>query len=487
MSRRGEHILTRKNVEFFKVCFFRKKMDKENQKVIELCNRIHEQSAIIECEQLREILDQINQEVESPDKLLISDCVRICDALHDVDNNKLTDISILNHPINHHLLKTLFNILNKWQRRDLLNEQESQIFNKTATLIKNIIHSKNIQHWEIEFFIQMFSDPNPIKGCIDNIAKHGKYINDSNTNHLATLVQAMGTLQRKRPRLMDDKNALKLLESIVDCLSSQTYIQQLHFTFLSDIANNYFKDYRHFQLVGETTTNYGTSLLLNACPLYFTAYKGEHRQEISFKLTERMLDKFVPFLANCTDKVIYSLYHLMTILVNISNVDSCRAKFNEKANLISSLIRISNAPNLCNTIQTTVDTDDNPCNLLINSTLTLLYNLTCETNILQLLKSIENTAKTFLNLIKIARYSRIRLQALQIIAVILNDDDIKNLDSTQFNPSDITLEFLRFLRQAIESPTQRYLGVHVYSLLCNLKGNLQIFHFLNSFFSLATT
>ncbi len=80
-------------------------MDKENQKISELCNRIHEQSAIIKVEQLREILNQINQEVKSPDKLVISDCVKICDALHDIDTNKLTEISILNHPINHHLLQ----------------------------------------------------------------------------------------------------------------------------------------------------------------------------------------------------------------------------------------------------------------------------------------------------------------------------------------------------------------------------------------------
>ena len=457
-------------------------MEKENPKITELCNRIHGQSAIIEVKQLREILNEINQEVVSPDKLVISDCVKICDALHDIDSSKLTDISILNHPINHHLLKTLFNILSKWKRRDLLDEQESQIFNKTAILIKNIIHCKNIQHLEIEFFVKMFNDPNPVKGCIDTITKYGKYINDSNTNYLATLVQAMGVLQCKRPRLMDAVNSLKLLESIVDCLSSRTYIQQLHFTFLSDIANNYFKGYKNFQLVEETTTNCGTSFLLDACPSYFTTYKGEHRDEISYKLTERMLDqyeqildKFVPFLSDCTDKVIYPLHHLITILVSISNVDSCRAKFNEKPNLISSLLRISNAPNLCSSIQST---DDNPSNLLINSTLTLIYNLTCETRILQLLKSIENTAKTFLNLIKIARYARIRLQALQIVAVILNNDDIKSLDSTQFNPSSITLEFLKFLRKAIESSSQRYLGVHVYSLLCSLRGrNLSFSNF----------
>lgn len=267
-------------------------MDQGNEKVIELCSRIHEQSAIIECKQLRKILDQINQEVQSPDKLVTSDFVRICDALNDIDSDKLSDISILNHPINYHLLKTLFNILNKWQRRDLLNEQESQIFNKITIFIKNIIYSKNIQHVEIEFFINMFDDPNPIKSCIDNITKHGKYINDLNTDYLATLVQTMSVLQRKRPRLMNNINSFTFLDSIIDCLSSQTYIQQLHFIFLSDVAKNYFKDYKHFQLVEETTMNFGTYLLLDACPSYFTSYKGEHRQEISYKLTERMLDQY---------------------------------------------------------------------------------------------------------------------------------------------------------------------------------------------------
>ncbi|CAF1473087.1 unnamed protein product [Rotaria sordida] len=150
----------------------------------------------------------------------------------------------------------------------------------------------------------------------------------------------------------------------------------------------------------------------------------------------------------------------MNVLVNISNIDACRKQFNQQPNIVSLIIRVSRDKNLLEKIKSTSDEKD-PSVMLINSTITLLYNLTCEEEILLSVKNSDHITGNFLDLAKNSRYNRIRLQAYQIVAVILDDDAIKKLNLTQLSASTITAEFLKFLQMAVKSPTQRYLGVHV--------------------------
>ncbi|CAF1504734.1 unnamed protein product [Didymodactylos carnosus] len=90
-------------------------------------------------------------------------------------------------------------------------------------------------------------------------------------------------------------------------------------------------------------------------------------------------------------------------------------------------------------------------NLLIAHSIAYLYFLTFEVNLLSTLKNKTNVIQTFLKLTD-TKTDEVQFNAYRMLAVLMNEDDIKNLA----NPNKITSVFIKSLKQVIDpQPGQR--------------------------------
>ncbi|CAF1673044.1 unnamed protein product, partial [Didymodactylos carnosus] len=126
----------------------------------------------------------------------------IVNVLEDVDGQILIDSSLINHEFYAKLRDILREILRKWHRKRTdvpLTKQESFIFRNTSKILLNMTHSVNDQTDRSVMNELLLNEQfiESIKDCLEDVALHGKYLNDKNLKHFDRLIDVLADYQRQ--------------------------------------------------------------------------------------------------------------------------------------------------------------------------------------------------------------------------------------------------------------------------------------------------
>ncbi|CAF1545869.1 unnamed protein product [Didymodactylos carnosus] len=259
-------------------------------------------------------------------------------------------------------------------------------------------------------------------------------------------------LQYGRPDIIDDKNLLTLLDPIMKYICSINY-----FTILTNLE-------------ATETLTVQEEFLVITCPNYFSLYLGIYAERLTNELGDTMLKRFEQVLCQLTQTVskwneatMKAVQYISYVLRRFGEFNSTRQRLNGHLKIIDSLMIILNSSYL--QIQV-LKQEQNVETALIYAVIWVLSPLGDDLELTAYIKTNYNT-QTFMTLTD-AKYKPIRTYAYTILAFVMSEDDIKQLD----DPGKITAVFIDFIKQAIDSQFQLSPGGKLKNLLESLRGNI---------------
>ncbi|CAF1265876.1 unnamed protein product [Didymodactylos carnosus] len=380
-------------------------------------------------------------------KLKTTSIHQICQELFDISDEKLTDVLLLDHQLYALLLpNTLSELLEKWYSKTPLTDDESDLFGETSKLLLKLIQGSNDEQDKIDKIRTWLLNETfigAICSCVQEIAKTGTYLSDHNLEHLNTLLEALTSFQDRRKSIMDNSAMLLLLESVVACLTSSYYTDT--FLVLRPEA---------------TMLTKSEAFLLITCVDYLKSYDGQRKMELSEKLLQTMIEKyikiydhFLPSIEQWKHSLTRSIY-CMTHLISYhdKNLNGCEEK------LVHNLSQILNSTNLFRNISSI---GINSETLLIEAALRILNELTLNPTTLAMVRE-KQLNDTIIKFTKVEN-DEITLKACQLLGSIMSEDEFKQtVDLVK-----VTEVAINNLKDALNSPS----GENREKVLSNLKKN----------------
>ena len=171
------------------------------------------------------------------------------------------------------------------------------------------------------------------------------------------------------------------------------------------------------------------------------------------------MEHFLPNIETWKTPVIIALTHIVDIMVNASLIT--QTYILQQPNIIDYGLTILRNERLRTTIKSNLMT---PETWLINSILTGLHNMIYDLKLLAILKR-KDVTSTFMQITRIASYDRIQIHAYLILAGILSEAEIQELN----NAKEITIVFLKYLSKAMKSEDKMFREIPMIAILCGLK------------------
>ncbi|UJR21494.1 hypothetical protein I4U23_024578 [Adineta vaga] len=296
-------------------------------------------------------------------------------------------------------------------------------------LVENTKDVSKLLHW-----ITNLAFIDTIANCLNHIERIAK-INDSRRfiKQITRLLDIFNDIQARLPP--DEHNSLfaRLLESVIRCLTSSTYVQ-----IFSQLKPS------------SESTNPIEKLFLTKCPRFLATYNGPHMAKTVEQVLQVMLPRYVSIL-NIHMKTITgwhrstkrAIYHLFTILVYAENYFTSYLKDELLQTLINHLLRILVEPTLIKNItERTTDFDS----LLIYATLDLCEVLISEEKARDIIKKSQPT-RIFERLIFIPKQN-IVFKAYVLLAYVIDTNDLRQPQS--YFPR-LTCTVLNLMYKAVQS------------------------------------
>lgn len=180
---------------------------------------------------------------------------------------------------------------------------------------------------------------------------------------------------------------------------------------------------------------------------------------------QEIYDLFLPSIDNWEYALMESIYYMTALLRYVAFYPSTREYLKENLKLIDSILFILNANCLLDNILVT--SDYNSETNLTDSAISFMFNLIHDLDMLILIKESSYFSKEIFLKLKNAQVDRVKLNALMILAKILNEQDIQNLDRID----ELTSIFMEYLVKAMNDPMHTFQDISIEQLLESLKGN----------------
>ncbi len=423
------------------------------------CATILKQKQFVSSMELKTLFDEII--VGLKENSTLDHYCRIVDTLKSVRVVTMIDPLIVDHELYHSLRNTLSDILQKWCHEDMLNDQEQYLFEQIGDLFLKMINLlKQTNGTPILAFKKWFLNEKFMKSiaqCLDDIAANGsKYIDDErNVANFSLLIQSLEWFQSGNREIRNNMHLLLLINPITNCLSSQYYVDLFKQLKIEDSSRTSIEEF-----------------LLGTCPCYCAWYRGDSHEHIMHRLCESdmlkhyedIYDLFTPSIDRWEHAVMESIFFMTALIRYIAYFNSTRDYLKKNLKIIDYVLLLLSANCLLDNIQMT--SDYNSETNVTDSAITMIYNLTVDPYFLSYIKDNPNYSKNMFLQLRNAKVDRVKLHACMILAKMMDEQDIKDLDDI----GSVTSVFMDYLVRAVGDTSHMFQDVTVEQLLSCLKG-----------------
>ncbi|CAF3706107.1 unnamed protein product, partial [Adineta steineri] len=329
------------------------------------------------------------------------------------------------------LRNTIQVLLQELYTRHELNQLATYALRNCILLLEHIVSQTNdvtkILHWitELTFINSVANSLNQIEYILK--AKDSKlYI-----RQITRLLNIFNSIQERLPLNLHQNLFLPLLQPVIKCLTSSTYIQ-------------IFKDLRP----NSTNLTSSQKLFLVECPQFLTIYNGPQIEDTIEKILEIMLPRYV-FIIDLHIKTIkywhhsvkHAMYNLLTVLVYAESYFTLYLSNESLQTFINHLLRLINESELVRNIQ---QVPNNPETLLIDAALQVFSVLVYEPDALDYIKQCK-ALRIFQQLVTTPCESIVS-NAYMMLVYTVDENDIKE---SQDNISRLIYTTLNLLHKEI--------------------------------------
>ena len=332
-----------------------------------------------------------------------------------------------------------------------LFEEIIELFQKLIDHIKatDQVVSSPFQQWFLnETFFQA------IASVLNDISiNFSRYLNENRMiSSFKVVILSIRHYQSHYDEIRDHPNVLLLVEPMINCLSSSIYFQTLQNL---DLHPTSFAEF-----------------LLYVIPYYCVWNRGKAQFLIIHQLClnnilksyEEIYDFFLPSINDWTNPLIKSIHYMTALLRYVAYYPQTRSYLLQHLKIIDSIMMILAAD--CLMDKMLIATDYNVKIDLIDSAISLIFNLTINRQCLALIKENSFFSKDIFLKLAQTKIIRIKLHAFMILAKILNEEDIRKLDHVNV----LISVFFEYLSEALDSPLHSFEDVPIEHLLRSLKG-----------------
>lgn len=436
--------------------------------VKETCQRIAQERQSISIEQLKSFFDQIIDEL-TPDENLDDYC-RIVETLKKLRLGTLIDASIIPHPLFQQLQQLFIKVFgnNDSSSTEFVAEL-IDFYSKLITYIKNTDQVLT----SLPSFGEHFLHPllfQRVSSLLIDLSDNACQYEESdglmkNVNDFLRLIQ---WYQGDDDVIRDHPSVLLLVDPMIRCLSSSPTL---------------FEMIKKIPLESDEQSPL-EEFFLQRCPCYTVWNRGQaqlliikglcHSSDI-LQVYEQIYELLLPTIDLWDHSLMQSIFYITALLRYVALHSSTRQSFSNHPQLIQSVLILLNNNRLVENCL--INTDYNAETNVIDSVLSLLFNLCEDSSSLSSLKENCLFSKEIFLRLKQSKVDRIRLNSFLILSKILNEKDIQQLDQVE----NLITIFMTYLIKASQDSCHTFEDIPIEHLLISLKG-----FFLSFIFSFPT-
>ncbi|CAF0826673.1 unnamed protein product [Adineta ricciae] len=375
--------------------------------------------------------------------------IDILNALLDVNSVMLSSVS--QNSFFSICQKYLIDILQQWQQKGSLTDDQTSTFSSTVKLASILTLSTTL----IPSWLSDSTLLDTIATSLTHIANTGKFLDDNNKQpfrHFTHLIHTYTLYQQhlnQHPHSNKD-TFIQLLHPVQLCLTSTHFVHSF-----ATLSNSLTTSHKFFLL---------------KCPAFISSYHGSALEETMHTLLSTMLPHYVTML----DKAMPSCSHWSQSMIRcvdalLSMINHGTGEFDNNVKLVSEhlplidhVLRLVDEASLYENISETLSNGET---LLLNSAMRFLVIMKNESNILAHMKESHKT-ESFLRLTS-CRYEGIVLNAYTLLAHATHEDDIKTIP----NLNEILGKILQSLKSTLKEKSDK--KSQTKQLLSILKGLVQ--------------
>ena len=429
----------------------------------ELCRTVVDQRLSITVDDLKSLLDSIYDLLKSNDNL--DDHCKIIDAVKKVPVNTLLEETIISHEVFRWIRDLLMNLFNRWRgKNDPLHDKHQYLCRQIVDILSKLISylKDTDQMSKFSSFQEFFLDQSffqSLSGLLKDLSENSSNYR-SDDDMLKSLNELMGLIQwyqSDNDEIRNDQSMLLLIDPIIKCLSSSTYIEV-------------FK-----QLNSESSESAPLQeFFLQRCPCYTVWYRGKAQLTIIHQLCVNgilpsygeIYDLFLPTIELWETPMKESIVYMTSLLRYVALYPTTRIYLKEHTRLIDSILTLLNSNRLVENVL--IRADYNAETHLTDSVLSFLFNLTDDLEYLTVLNDHPLFNKDIFFKLTQSKVDRVQLHSFMILSKILDENDIQQLDHVD----TLISVFMNYLVNACKDPSHTYEDVPVEDLLVSLKGRL---------------
>lgn len=429
----------------------------------EVCQTVVEQRLSISVNDLKSLLDSISDLLKSNENL--DDHCKIIDVVKKVRVNTLLDETIISHDVFRWIRDLLMNIFNRWQEKNkILHDKHQYLCREIVDILSKLISYLKDTDQMLKFssFQEFFLDQpffQSLSALLKDLSENSSHY-QSNDDMLKSLNEFIGLIQwyqSDHDEIRNDQNMLLLIDPIIKCLSSLTYIEV----------------FKQLNIESRESTPL-QEFFLQRCPCYTVWYRGKAQLTIIRQLCvngillsyEEIYDLFLPTIELWETPVIESIVYMTSLLRYVALYPTTRIYLKKHTRLIDSILMLLNSNRLVENVL--IRADYNAETHLTDSVLSFLFNLTDDLEYLTLLNDHPLFHKEIFFKLTQSKVDRVQLHSFMILSKILDENDIQQLDHVD----TLISVFMNYLVNACKDPSHTYEDVPIEDLLVSLKGRL---------------
>ncbi|CAF3611044.1 unnamed protein product [Rotaria sp. Silwood1] len=401
------------------------------------CNLLKEQRTSSTNNQLKTCLDNIvvklNQDTMKNDVTVIQQIVSSI-SFRIKNDQTFYQAKFLNHELFLFIRDYYLDILRRWRTGQILDSISGQVFTQIAILFAELcLHVVDDDIDPLKQLLIHVSLIDEIHACLKDIATQGKHLQDQQIEAIDYILRAIHYLQKGRTDIQSIPILVELLDSVVDCVCSNYFIDM-------------FKQIAELEKLNEAQT-----FLLDTCTNYISWHNGNHYNKTCVAVRTAQLNSFTCWfqtqllsykkLSRVAIKVI-GQFCITLIGGNASDEELFPQSIREDyCTMIDQLSSILNTIMECKTM-------DEITKDLIRVLVQNLYSLTMTNDLRTYIKNKHIVPL----LLKVATIEDeiIQFHIYRILASIMTEDDIKTLK----NSTQIAIVFLRFFTNLIDDSSR---------------------------------
>ena len=423
-------------------------MESENL-IKEECILIKDLNKCLNNEQIKERLDNIIIQLNKNLSLVNSSIIEqiVLSILIRLNNDKtFLNKNLLQHQIFLIIRNFYLNLMCQWRSKQLNDQTSSQLYIQIGKLFYNLCYLSNDTN--IDPLIILLIDQsfiNELSNCLKEIGVDGKHLDDHLVESIDYSIRSISIIEKGRAEIQSMNIVTILVEHIVNCVCSNTFINMF----------NKIDQYENL--------NAAEKLLLDSCTDFLCWHDAGQYNSNHISIRNALLNTFISFF----EKDLLRILKLNKIAIKILgqlSITLIGGNANDE-DIFPSNIRqgyckmIDQLSFLLNLI---VESDErNDLSIMLTQVLTqCLYSLTMTNDLRQYIQD----KHIIPLLLKLTDFDdeTIQFHLYRILAAILTENDIKTLA----NPTKIANVFTKFLINLIDDPSRK---PRFYNLLRSLK------------------